>query len=195
MILICFETMVHVSLTGTLFLFQKYTKDFPPAKDKILELPLWIKLLLHLCWWNENDISKVASVVRVPLVVDNLTASISCITLVKSMCRSGRILPLLIEISINLNDNKLKQSVIYDWIPQICKDCNSFAHDASKCPKNPKEILPTRGQSSSRKPRSTLQTLLDQDIPIPFLLLFLPLLPHLFLPLSPITLPLSWSMT
>lgn len=63
-------------INGRPFIFQKYTWNFRSTKSNLSKISLWVKFPNPpLCCWNESGFSKVASKIKVPLVVDNLTTT------------------------------------------------------------------------------------------------------------------------
>lgn len=52
---------------------------------------------------------------------------------------------LLEEVLIDLNDNVIKQSVMYDWKPSLCQTYCSFSHESAKCSKISNHVAMKRG--------------------------------------------------
>lgn len=89
-------------------------------------------------------------------------------------------------IFIDLGGDKIKQQVLYNWKPLVCKVCSFFSHDEAKCPKNPSpNPLPLSLPLGEVIENWLLSLLQQQDfLPIlrPWWLSLLPkaLFPHMF---------------
>ncbi|KAL0916672.1 hypothetical protein M5K25_014201 [Dendrobium thyrsiflorum] len=60
---------------GRPFVLQKWSPHFRPIRENFTSAPIWIKIHdLPLVCWNSKGISRIASKVGIPLVVDALTA-------------------------------------------------------------------------------------------------------------------------
>ncbi|KAI0495728.1 hypothetical protein KFK09_022031 [Dendrobium nobile] len=140
---------------GRPFILQQWTPKFKPTRDEFTSIPLWIKIVdLPLAVWNPTGISKIASYVGHPLVVDALTARKTRLTFARVcvMVSSASSLPDEIPISMDGDDVSLK--VIYDWKPSHCSGCGSIVHPSTLCHINPQPKPPMtnpRGRSTSRK--------------------------------------------
>lgn len=91
-------------LNGKPFIFQKWNWDFRPTKVNFNIITLWIKMPnFSLCCWNEHEISKVSRKVGIPITVENLTASKSCLTFAPVRVQVSADYVLLDSVSLNLN--------------------------------------------------------------------------------------------
>lgn len=91
-------------LNGKPFIFKKWSHDFRPVKENFKEISLWIKFPnLHLCCWHKKGFSKIASKVGIPLAVDALTASKSCIAFARMCVQISPSSTLPEEITFKLN--------------------------------------------------------------------------------------------
>lgn len=117
----------------------------PLIEQEIAEMKIvlvWVnlrKVPLHM--WNSKALSKIASVIAKPIMMDKLTAT-------RARMSFARV---LIEISVDCEypssvpvfyegKHVVDVSVEYPWKAPKCNACNSFGHVAVKCPwAKPKE--------------------------------------------------------
>ncbi|KAL0922659.1 hypothetical protein M5K25_006661 [Dendrobium thyrsiflorum] len=143
------------------FILQKWSPH--PKRDEFSSIPIWVKVHdLPLCCWNPIGISKIASFIGIPLVVDTPTAQKTRLTFARVCVEvtSKSVLPDLIPISLAGESIMLK--VQYDWKPTPCEFCDSLVHPADLCPSKPSHSStaapPSRGKSTNRKPRRRPRT-------------------------------------
>ncbi|KAL0917332.1 hypothetical protein M5K25_012387 [Dendrobium thyrsiflorum] len=113
---------------------------------------------LKVCWTPEG-ISKIASLIGIPLSVDSLTAEQIQLTFTRVCVLITKDSRLPEQVNIYIAGNIIPIKVAYDWKPTPCQSCGSIVHTSSLCPSKPKEdgekqvIIPEsiRGRSKSRK--------------------------------------------
>jgi len=98
---------------------------------------LWVQLYdLDLKYWGLGSLSKIASILGIPLKIDKYIKE-------KSTLRYARI---LIEMNVegpfpefveffNKNDVLVRQTVKYKWLPTKCAHYNMFGHTEDQCRK------------------------------------------------------------
>ncbi|KAI0513437.1 hypothetical protein KFK09_009458 [Dendrobium nobile] len=151
-------------ILGKPFVLQKWSPLFSPKREEFTSVPIWIKILdLPLCCWTPTGISKIATKIGISLAVDDLTATKSRLTYarvcvqVDTTATYPEFIPILVEGKI------FNLKILYEWKPTPCEHCSSLIHVTSECPNNPnpqtlaqKPSIPTRGRSSSRKPKENI---------------------------------------
>ncbi|GKA26888.1 RNA-directed DNA polymerase, eukaryota, reverse transcriptase zinc-binding domain protein [Tanacetum coccineum] len=134
---------------GRPLIVQKWNPKVSLDKPEPDKIPLWVKMFdIPLKAWNHKGISKLASSIGKPLIMDAMTAS---------MCQFGRgrlrYARVLIEvdtkkqfkqgIDVQYRDRegnvvRTKQIRIeYSWRPPICEFCHVFGHTTKICNKRP----------------------------------------------------------
>lgn len=120
-------------------LFLAWHELIEQELTELKSVPTWVnlrKVPLHM--WNATCLSKIASLIGKPIMMDHLT-------LTKSRMSFARV---LVEVDINCNYLSslpvyykgkhivdVDVDVEYSWKPQICSECNCFCHTLAKCPK------------------------------------------------------------
>ncbi|KAJ6904042.1 hypothetical protein NC651_021251 [Populus alba x Populus x berolinensis] len=101
-------------------------------------VPIWVKFPnLPLQCWSLKCLSKIASVLGKPVQSDMLTHTMSRLSYARVLVEVNLLSDLPYSIDINLlNDNLLKQQVIYETLPRFCKHCRTLGHLTSTCPKS-----------------------------------------------------------
>nr|GEX18988.1 hypothetical protein [Tanacetum cinerariifolium] len=118
-----------------------------PEPDKV---PLWVKMFdIPLEAWSHKGISKLASSIGKPLIMDEMTTN---------MCQFGRgrigFARVLIEVDakkpfkdrIDVQYRDKSRNIIrtkhirieYSWKPTVCDFCSVFGHSTKMCSKRPK---------------------------------------------------------
>ena len=116
-------------------------KGWNPKMDlnikSIKSLPLWVQFLdLDIKYWGLESLSKLGSIIGIPLKTDKYTKE-------KSMIKYAR---LLIEVSMEgpfpeliefFNENQvlIRQQVKFEWQPSKCTHCGMYGHLEEVCRK------------------------------------------------------------
>lgn len=113
-----------------------------PGENIVETLPLWIKLSnIPMCYWTDEGLSRLASVIGRPLGADNLTAKLDMIPFAKICVQYTIGSPLPNEIQANVLDPVSNEitvenvEVSYPFRPLVCVGCKSLGHTAAACPK------------------------------------------------------------
>ncbi|KAI0519467.1 hypothetical protein KFK09_006915 [Dendrobium nobile] len=143
------------------FFLQKWSPH--PKRVECSSIPIWVRIVdLPLCCWTPSGISRIASFIGIPLVVDTPTAQKTRLTFARVCIEvtSKSVLPDLIPIS--LDGESMMLEVQYEWKPTPCEICDSLVHSADICPTKPSQsstaVLPSREKSTNRKPRRRPRT-------------------------------------
>lgn len=98
---------------------------------------MWVQLPeLDLKYWSPTALSKLASLLRTPIMADKNTQE-------KNKVQFARI---LIEMEIKEhvperiyfeNEHKvlMQQDVVYEWKPVVCGKCKGYGHETDHCKK------------------------------------------------------------
>ncbi|XP_028553644.1 uncharacterized protein LOC110106669 [Dendrobium catenatum] len=138
-------------LLGKPFVLQQWSPKFKPKRDENASILIWIKILdLPLALWTPSGISKIASYIGVPLIVDNLTAKRTRLSFARICVQISKDSKLPDEIPIEIEGEESVLKVIYDWKPTPCEICGSLIHPSLDLGNIPRQ----RGRSTSRNQRS-----------------------------------------
>ncbi|XP_077232007.1 uncharacterized protein LOC143865838 [Tasmannia lanceolata] len=103
---------------GRPLILQRWDPNSAMEKKKLLDLPIWIKLPgIHLKFWNQHCLSRIASLIGKPLYMDTQTTEASRINFAR-LCiqvRSNQTLPG--TITLKTSKGEIIQSIEYDWKP------------------------------------------------------------------------------
>lgn len=111
------------------------------GENKITELPIWIKLSnVPGCYWTEEGLGHLASVIGRPLGADALTSRLNIIPFAR-MCvqyKVGEPLPDKIK-AVDINPVTREKTIVevnvsYQQKPKYCLGCKSLGHLVSTCP-------------------------------------------------------------
>ncbi|KAL0907834.1 hypothetical protein M5K25_022276 [Dendrobium thyrsiflorum] len=142
---------------GKPFVLQKWVPNFKPVREEFPSIPIWFKILdLPLPCWTPEGISRIASKIGIPIVVDNLTADKSRLTYARVCVQVTKSCVYPESISISILGEPFDLKIQYEWKPVPCEHCCSIVHSPEFCPTKP-QVPPssaqsTRGRSTSRKP-------------------------------------------
>lgn len=111
--------------------------------DEVLRsVPIWVKLLnLPLNCWSMDSLSRITSVLGVPVCADECTTRQLRISFARVLVDIDVTKPLPKAIWIqDPNGNQVEQTVRYEWTPPFCKTCNKVGHDclSKKKPEQPR---------------------------------------------------------
>lgn len=149
-------------VSGRPLVVQKWSPDHV-CLDKPEKIPLWVKMFdVPLEAWSKEGISKLASGLGKPLIMDAMTAN---------MCQFGkgrigyaRVLAEMhakkqfkdcIDIQYRGNDGTIlrtkKITVEYSWKPPVCEFCKVFGHRTIMRDKRPRTDAAEKAQNKSEK--------------------------------------------
>jgi len=118
-------------------LVKGWNADMDLQTDTITSLPVWVQFpYLDLKYWGMKNLSKIGSLLRIPLKTDKYTKEKTCIRyarLLIEMPVEGPF-PQYVEFT-NVHDMLIQQSVNYEWLPLKCSHCQMFEHEIELCKK------------------------------------------------------------
>ena len=146
------------------FIVKGWNQEMDLHTETIRSLPLWVQFPdLDLIYWGLDCLSKLGSLLSIPLKTDKYTKE-------RAMIRYAR---LLIEIPIDgpfpeyiefINEHGIltRQSVEYEWKPDKCEHCGMFGHLEDSCRKKQprKEWRPVAKPQDHSEPKQA-----NVDIP------------------------------
>ncbi|XP_020695549.1 uncharacterized protein LOC110109002 [Dendrobium catenatum] len=145
-------------LLGKPFVLQKWVPNFKPVREEFSSIPIWFKIIdLPLPCWTPEGISRIASKIGKPLVVDDLTAEKTRLTYARVCVQVTKDCAYPESIPITILGEPFTLKIQYEWKPIPCQHCGSIVHSPEFCPAKPPSSqpdvhIPERGRSNSRKP-------------------------------------------
>ena len=113
-----------------------------PGSTVISSIPIWVKLsCIPDCYWKEEGLSRLASVIGEPLGADGPTSKLDILPFAKLQVRYNLGDPLPNEIQATAIDPiteeryTAKVQVSYPVRPLSCSGCRSLGHPIGACPK------------------------------------------------------------
>ncbi|KAJ8419231.1 hypothetical protein Cgig2_010818 [Carnegiea gigantea] len=104
------------------FVVKGWNADLDIKIENLKSLPLWIRLLnLELKYWGLSSLSKIGSLIGIPMKTDQYTKT-------KSMIQHARML-----IEVPAEGPFPEQPVQFEWIPTKCGHCNMLGHTIDVC--------------------------------------------------------------
>ncbi|KAI0529035.1 hypothetical protein KFK09_001580 [Dendrobium nobile] len=161
---------------GKPFVLQKWVPNFKPVREDFSSIPIWFKIIdLPLPCWTPEGISRIASKIGKPLVVNDLTAEKTRLTYARVCVQVSKDCAYPETIPISILGEPFILKIQCEWKPSPCQHCGSIVHTPDFCPSKPPSPqsdiqIPTRGRSHSRKPprpshRSSSRNLVVQNAP------------------------------
>ncbi|KAK1309974.1 hypothetical protein QJS10_CPA08g00991 [Acorus calamus] len=117
------------------FILRRWTPNVRMEQGRLSSIPVWIRLPnlpLHL--WEEECLSRIGSVIGVPLYADSATLKCSRASYAR-ICvevQASTALPDSVLVDIAPGHRELFK-VDYDWKPIACNHCQTFGHDDACC--------------------------------------------------------------
>jgi len=114
---------------------------FDFSSSEMSQVPVWIKFPnLPLKCWTPRCLSKLASVLGMPLQCDKLTATKERVSYAHMLVEIDLLADLRSSINVTLpNGNTLIQRVIYETLSKFCKHCKVLGHSTRACSKSKEE--------------------------------------------------------
>ncbi|XP_048494454.1 uncharacterized protein LOC125494736 [Beta vulgaris subsp. vulgaris] len=115
---------------GKAMIVKQWSASFNFHEEVLKVIPIWVKLPnLPMNCWGEDSLSRIGSVLGVPLYADECTIQglrISYAHLLIEMDVTQEIpKELVVE---DPNGTVFKQKLVYDWVPTFCKKCQVVGH-------------------------------------------------------------------
>ncbi|XP_055800406.1 uncharacterized protein LOC129869834 [Solanum dulcamara] len=111
-------------------ILKLWTVDFDFSKEFPITIPLWVKFpkLLMSCW-GKGSLSRIASVIGVPIYADECTAKQTRISYARMLIEVNVTQPLPDKITVmDLHEKVFEQEVLYDWKPKFFPKCSMVGH-------------------------------------------------------------------
>lgn len=110
--------------------------------DLVQTMPLWVKFeKVPDCYWTQEGISTLASVIGPPICADELTSQLEVLPIAK-MCVNytiGKDLPTKLKVVAldPITEEKTIEEVLLSYAnkPLACTACQSLGHLVGACPK------------------------------------------------------------
>ncbi|KAH0644739.1 hypothetical protein KY284_032623 [Solanum tuberosum] len=101
--------------------------------------------------WGKGSLSRIASVIGVPIYADECTAKQTRISYAQMLIEVNITQTLLDKfVMMDPNGNKFEQEVFYDWKPKLCPKCSMVGHICTKQMPQPQAPQPRKRQEPSR---------------------------------------------
>ncbi|XP_070029314.1 uncharacterized protein [Nicotiana sylvestris] len=136
------------------FILQNWERVFYFDSKFITTIPLWIHLpSLSAGYWTTDALSKVASVVGLPLYTDKFIADLNKISYARVLVKVDITKPLVETIEIETPIGTRQQEIVYEWRPKFCNEYLQFGHDSSECWNSTKQNEDVKFKAPKRRNR------------------------------------------
>ncbi|XP_057250647.1 uncharacterized protein LOC125497821 [Beta vulgaris subsp. vulgaris] len=116
---------------GKPMIVKPWTASFNFHNEVLKVIPIWIKLPnLPLNCWSEDSLSRIGSLIGVPLYADECTSKALRVSFARILVEMDvtREVKKMVKIA-DPNGQTIVQPVLYDWLPAYCKKCNAVGHN------------------------------------------------------------------
>ena len=130
------------TIGGKPILLKKWTSKFN-LHDELRIAPLWVKLPgLPVIYWGAKTLSRIASVIGVPLMADDFTTRQARVSFARVLIEVDITKPLPSSIKfVNENGLVVEQKVSFEWVPPFCFNCQVVGHDCHKRSQRPTRLV------------------------------------------------------
>ncbi|XP_048493457.1 uncharacterized protein LOC125494005 [Beta vulgaris subsp. vulgaris] len=128
---------------GKPMIVKKWIATFDFHNEILKVVPIWVRLPnLSLNCWSENSLSRIGSLLGVPVYADECTTKTLRISFARIPVEIDVTKEILYEIAIeDPTGATFKQKVVYDWLPEFCKKCQVIGHNCEANTKAPAKWL------------------------------------------------------
>jgi len=136
------------------FLVKPWNEEMDINTESSVRLPVWVRFHeLDIKYWGSESLSKIGSVLGVPIKTDKYTRDKSFLTYARLLIEMQLhdSFPDFIEF-VEEHNVVVRQKMEYEWKPTKCNYCKMFGHTEEECRKKP-------------LPRTELRPILRQDPP------------------------------
>ena len=101
-------------------------------KQEILQIvSIWVKLPnLPLNCWSDNSLSRIGSVLGVPIYADECTTKMLRVSFARILVEIDVTKPAVKEVMVeDPSGRTFVQRVDYDWLPAFCNKCQKIGHN------------------------------------------------------------------
>lgn len=116
---------------GKPMVVKAWTPTFHFHQELLRVIPLWVRLPnLPLHCWSEDSLSRIGSILGVPLFADACTSQKFRVSFARLLIEMDVTHSLPTEIQIvDGARNSYSQQVLYGWKPPFCTPCNKVGHN------------------------------------------------------------------
>lgn len=100
-------------------LTYRWTEEFDFVNEVFKKFHVWVKLpSLQMVYWGEDSLSRICSVIGVPMCADVCTSGAQRLTYARVRVEVDVTKQLVTEVQVENGDGRMfKQRVIYEWVP------------------------------------------------------------------------------
>ncbi|XP_028059832.1 uncharacterized protein LOC114263483 [Camellia sinensis] len=119
---------------GFLLILKQWHRMMKLSKEDKKTIPVWVKFYnVPLEYWDGDGLSRVASAVGVPLLLDQLTSSGSRISFARVCVDILAVSAFPDSFALTSGDDSITIQVEYQGVPSRCMHCQVFGHDTKTC--------------------------------------------------------------
>ena len=113
---------------------KKWSANFDFKEEILRVIPVWVRLPnLPLHCWGAETLSRIVSVVGVPVLADEYTMTQKKVSYARVLVEVDITQEFVKEISVRDNTGKeFTQKAIPEWRPFFCRNCNKVGHDCKE---------------------------------------------------------------
>ncbi|XP_056695330.1 uncharacterized protein [Spinacia oleracea] len=125
-------------------IIKQWSSHFSFQEEVLKVIPLWVRFPnLPLNCWGEDSLSRIGSVIGVPLFADECTTQQLRISFARILVEVDVTNPLPSSITIaDPSGQEFEQVVTYDWKPDYYKKCCLVGHNCETCAKKVNNVRP-----------------------------------------------------
>ncbi|XP_010667206.1 uncharacterized protein LOC104884282 [Beta vulgaris subsp. vulgaris] len=116
---------------GKPMIIKNWSANFNFHEEILKVIPIWVKFPnLPLKCWGEDSLSRIGSVLGVPLYADECTSKCLRVSFARVLIEIDVTQDLVKEIEVEDPYGVVfKQKVSFDWLPPFCKKCQKVGHN------------------------------------------------------------------
>lgn len=116
---------------GKPMIVKQWTSNFDFHQEILKVVPVWVKFPnLPLNCWSDNSLSRIGSVLGVPIYADECTIKMLRVSFARILVEINVTKPIVNEIMVeDPSGKKFAQRVIYNWLPAFCNKCPKIGHN------------------------------------------------------------------
>nr|CCA65980.1 hypothetical protein [Beta vulgaris subsp. vulgaris] len=116
---------------GKAMIVKQWSANFNFHEEVQKVIPIWVKLPnLPLNCWGEDSLSRIGSVLGVPLYADECTSKGLRVSYARMLVEMDVTQEIPITVAVeDPNGVVFKQKLEYDWVPHFCKKCQMVGHN------------------------------------------------------------------
>ncbi|XP_048501546.1 uncharacterized protein LOC125497881 [Beta vulgaris subsp. vulgaris] len=116
---------------GKAMIVKQWSASFNFHEEVLKVIPIWVKMPnLPLNCWGEDSLSRIGSVLGVPLYADECTSQGLRISYARLLIKMDVTQEIPKVVAVEDPDGVVfKQKLEYDWVPTFCKKCQVVGHN------------------------------------------------------------------